>query len=302
MSENVSNGAFQSAFISIIGRPNAGKSTLANRLVGEKIAIISDKPQTTRHNIIGVVNGPDCQFILTDTPGIHAPKTVLGEYMMRSASQALSGADAVLFLVEPVARIGKPEEKILADLKKSDLPSILALNKIDAVQKEALLPVIALYAEAYAFDEILPLSAKTGDGVGLLREKLKKYLQPGPRFYPADMTTDQSDARLCAEIIREKLLRALDKEVPHGLAVELTQMTEKEKIVEIQATVYCEKDSHKGIVVGKGGAALKAVGSKAREDMEALLKKKVFLELWAKVNPDWRNKNKFVRDFGFSVE
>ncbi len=289
---------FKSGFVSIIGRPNVGKSTLLNHLVGEKIAIISDKPQTTRNNVLGIWNGDGVQVVFTDTPGIHAPKTKLGEYMVKSAREAQQDVDAILLLVEPIDNIGRTEEQILSKLDKRDVPVILVINKIDTVRRDKLLPVITRYAERFSFAAVVPISAKNDDGVEAVRQELVKHLSPGPQYFPDDMVTDQPERQMAAEIIREKLLRLLDKEVPHGIAIEV-RMKEKEHVTDVLATIYCEKASHKGIIIGKDGEMLRRVGQYAREDLEKLLGRKVYLELWVKVQPDWRNKVAHIRNFGY---
>lgn len=286
-------------FVSLIGRPNVGKSTLLNRLVGEKIAIISDKPQTTRNNVLGILSEKDMQIVFTDTPGIHTPKTKLGEYMVKSADEAVRDVDAILLLVEPVDNIGRTEEQILQRLSKQRAPVILVINKIDRIRRAELLSIISTYAERYPFEAVVPISALRNDGVETVKEELKKLLVPGPKYYPDDMITDQPERQMAAELIREKLLRLLEQEVPHGIAIEITQMTEKERVTEVLATIYCEKASHKGIIIGKNGDMLRRVGQLAREDMERLLGRKVYLELWVKVQDDWRNKNSMIRNFGY---
>ncbi len=293
---------FKSGFVSIIGRPNVGKSTLLNRLIGQKIAIISHKPQTTRNNVLGILSEENYQIVFTDTPGIHAPATKLGEFMVKSAKGAASNADAVLFLVEPKDSIGKTEEKIMEDLKGKNIPVILVINKIDTIEKEKLFSIITTYTESFDFDAVVPISAKGRDGIELLKEEILKHIEEGPMFYPEDMVTDQPERQIAAELIREKLLYALDKEIPHGVAIEIFAMKEKKNIVEIEANIYCEKSSHKAIIIGKGGAMLKAVGTQAREDIERMLEKKVLLKLWVKVKDDWRNNNFLIKNFGFEQE
>lgn len=291
---------FKSGFVSIIGRPNAGKSTLINALVGEKIAIISDKPQTTRTNALGILNEDDMQIVFTDTPGVHVPKTKLGEYMMKSANEAMRDVDAIILVVEPLASIGRTEEKILSEIKKSHIPVILVINKVDTiVNKEEILSVILAYTKEYEFSAVVPLSARKNDGVSLLKEELKKLIPEGPKYYPDDYITDQPERQIVAEIIREKLLHTLDKEVPHGIAIEIYKMKEKENVVQISANIFCEKASHKGIIIGKNGEMLKSVGRRAREDAEKMLGKKVYLELWVKVQSDWRNKNSVIKELGY---
>lgn len=294
-------GEFKSGFVSLIGRPNVGKSTLLNRLVGEKIAIISSKPQTTRNNVLGIMTNDEMQIVFTDTPGIHAPSTKLGEFMVKSAETAMRDVDAVLFLIEPVDSVGKIEEKIIADLKKSDCPVILVINKIDTVPREVLFSVITKYTNAFDFHAVVPISAKKDDGVDLLKKELFPLIPEGPMFYPEDMITDQPERQIVAEMIREKILRNLNKEVPHGIAIEIMKMKDKGNVVEIIANIYCEKESHKGILIGKNGEMMKRIGKIAREDMERMLDKKVFLELWVKVKEDWRNRDSLIRNFGYDM-
>ena len=268
---------FKSGFVAICGRPNVGKSTLLNRIIGQKIAIISDKPQTTRNNILGVYHKEDMQIVFVDTPGIHRPFTKLGETMMKSAGSAMRDADVVLFLVEPTAQPGKIELKIMEDLKKSDIPVILVINKIDKVKKDLLLPVIAAYQSHFDFASILMISARQDDGVTELLSEIAGFIPEGPMFFPEDAITDQPERQLVAELVREKLLYLLDQEIPHGIAIEVFSMKEKEKLYDIEVNIYCEKQSHKGIIIGKGGSVLKEAGSLARADIEKMLDKKVRL-------------------------
>jgi len=293
---------FKSGFISIVGRPNVGKSTLLNRMIGQKIAIISDKPQTTRNNILGVLTRDDMQMVFVDTPGIHRPFTKLGETMMKSAGSAMRDADAVLFLVEPKAEPGKTELKILEDLKQTGIPVILVINKIDTVKKEMLLPVISVYQQAHTFASVYLISAKQNDGVEALLSELSSYLVEGPMYFPEDSVTDQPERQIVAELVREKLLYLLEQEVPHGIAIEVFSMKEKPAIVDIEVNIYCEKQSHKGIVIGKKGSVLKEAGTLARADIEEMLGKKVLLKLWVKVKDDWRNKEGALRNFGYTGE
>lgn len=293
---------FKSGFVSIIGRPNVGKSTLLNKLIGQKIAIMSPKPQTTRLNVLGILHEDDMQIIFTDTPGIHTPSTKLGEFMVNSATSAMRSADVILFLVEPIPSVGKTEMKILENLKDCGIPVILIINKIDTVKKEKLLSIIAAYTNEFSFDAVIPLSAKTSDGTKLLLEELRKYIPEGPMFYPEDMVTDQPMRQIAAELIREKLLFALDKEIPHGIAIEIFSMKEKKNLVEIEANIFCEKQSHKSIIIGKGGNVLKEVGSLARADIEDMVEKKVLLKLWVKVKDGWRNSNYLIKNFGFDQD
>ena len=293
----------QSAMITICGRPNVGKSTLTNALVGEKVAIVSPKPQTTRNRITAIVERGETQFVLLDTPGIHRPRTKLGDYMVNVVRESVADVDCVLMMVEPVASIGPQEEALIERLKETGSPAILVINKIDTVEKGHLLEVIALYSAAYDFDAVIPVSAKTGDGLNELLIEMEKYAEEGPHFFPDDMITDQPERQICAELVREKLLRCLDKEVPHGTAVEVTRFSERDDgVVEIDVTIYCEKDSHKGIVIGKKGAMLKKIGELARADMEAFLGAKVFLQTWVKVRENWRDSMAQLRNFGYNNE
>ncbi|MBQ7473893.1 MAG: GTPase Era [Oscillospiraceae bacterium] len=289
--------------ITICGRPNVGKSTLTNALVGEKVAIVSPKPQTTRNRITAIVERGETQFVLLDTPGIHKPRTKLGDYMVNVVRESVADVDCVLMMVEPVVSIGPQEEALIERLKETGSPAILVINKIDTVEKGRLLEVIALYSAAYDFDAVIPVSAKTGDGLEELIGEMDKYAVEGPHFFPDDMITDQPERQICAELVREKLLRCLDKEIPHGTAVEVTKFSEREDgVVEIDVTIYCEKDSHKGIVIGKKGAMLKKIGELARTDMEAFLGTKVFLQTWVKVKENWRDSMAQLRNFGYNNE
>lgn len=293
---------FKSGFVSIVGRPNVGKSTLLNRIVGQKIAIISNKPQTTRNNILGILQREDMQVVFVDTPGIHRPFTKLGETMMKSAGNAMHDADAVLFLVEAETKPGKIEEKIMADLKKTGVPVMLVINKIDTVKKDTLLPVIEAYRQLFDFAAVFMISARQNDGVEALLDELSRYIPEGPMYYPEDSVTDQPERQIVAELVREKLLQLLDQEVPHGLAIEVFSMQEKEKLYDIEVNIYCERQSHKGIVIGKGGSVLKQAGTLARADIEEMLGKKVLLKLWVKVKDDWRNRESVLRNFGYTGE
>ena len=290
----------KSAMITVCGRPNVGKSTLTNALVGEKIAIVSSKPQTTRNRIIGIVNADDTQIVLMDTPGFIKPRNKLGDYMVNIVKESVADVDAVLFLVEPVAEIGPGEEALLESLRESGVPVLLVINKIDTVEPSFLLKVMAEYSSAYSFQEIIPISAKTGDGLNDLLAELKKVAVEGPHLFPDDMITDQPERQVCAELVREKILRNLEKEIPHGTAVEVTKFSERENgIVDLDVTVYCEKASHKGILIGKNGAMLRKIGSEAREDIEAFLGTKVFLQTWVKVKENWRDSDVMLRNFGY---
>lgn len=293
----------RSAMITICGRPNVGKSTLTNALVGEKIAIVSDKPQTTRNRITAIVNRGDTQFVIMDTPGFHKPRTKLGDYMVNVVRESVADVDCVLLLVEPVAAIGPQEEALIERLRENASPAVLVINKIDTVEKSRLLEVIALYSSAYQFDAVIPISAKTGDGLGILMDELEKYASEGPHFFPDDMITDQPERQICAELVREKLLRCLNKEIPHGTAVEVTKFSERDDgIIDLEVTIYCEKDSHKGIIIGKKGAMLKKIGELAREDIEEFMGTKVYLQTWVKVKENWRDSMASLRNFGFNAE
>ncbi len=291
----------KTAMITIAGRPNVGKSTLTNFLVGEKIAIVSNKPQTTRSRICGIVTRGETQFVFVDTPGYHRSRTKLGDYMVNVARESIADVDATILVVEPIASVGGQEEDLIARIKASRSPAILAINKIDTVEKEELLSVIAAYSQAAEFDAIIPISARTGDGVEALLSECAKYAQESPFLFPDDMTTDQPERQVMAEIIREKLLWTLDKEIPHGTAVEITRFSERDTgIIDINATIYCEKASHKGIIIGKQGQMLKKISSMARADCEKFMGTKVYLTTWVKVKENWRDSDFLVRNFGYS--
>lgn len=291
----------KTAMITICGRPNVGKSTLTNALVGEKIAIVSNKPQTTRNRISAVVNRGDTQFVIIDTPGFHKPRTRLGDYMVNVVKESVADVDAVMLLVEPIANIGRQEEELIARIKETGVPAILVINKIDTVEKTKLLEVIALYSAAHDFDAIIPMSAKNGEGIDELLAELEKYAQEGPQLFPDDMICDQPEKQICAELVREKLLLCLVKEIPHGTAVEVTRFSERDNgIIDLDVTIYCEKASHKGIIIGKQGAMLKKIGELARADIEAFMGTKVFLQTWVKVKENWRDSTAQLRNFGFT--
>ena len=291
----------RAAMITICGRPNVGKSTLTNALVGEKIAIVSNKPQTTRNRITAIVSRGNTQFVLMDTPGFHKPRTRLGDYMVNVVKESVADVDAVLLLVEPVAAIGPQEEELIERLKSTGAPAILVINKIDTVDKTRLLSVMALYAQAFDFDAVIPVSAKTGEGLEELMDEMEKYAAEGPHLFPDDMITDQPERQICAELVREKLLQCLDREVPHGTAVEVTKFSERDNgIIDLEVTIYCEKDSHKGIIIGKKGAMLKKIGELARTDIEAFMGTKVYLQTWVKVKENWRDSLAQLRNFGFN--
>lgn len=291
----------KTAMITICGRPNVGKSTLTNALVGEKIAIVSNKPQTTRNRISAVVNRGDTQLILMDTPGFHKPRTRLGDYMVKVVRESVADVDAVMLVVEPIANIGPQEQELIRRMQESGAPGVLVINKIDTVEKQELLRVMALYAGAHQFDAIVPISAKQGEGLEELMDELQKFAAPGPQLFPDDMISDMPEKQICAELVREKLLLCLDKEIPHGTAVEVTKFSERENgIIDMDVTIYCEKDSHKGIIIGKKGAMLKKIGELARTDIEAFMGTKVFLQTWVKVRENWRDSNAQLRNFGFT--
>jgi GTP-binding protein Era len=291
----------KTAMITIAGRPNVGKSTLTNYLVGEKIAIVSNKPQTTRNRICGILTRGNHQFVFVDTPGYHRARTKLGDYMVGVARDSIADVDLTILVVEPIASIGPQEEGLLEKIKGSKCPVILAINKIDTMEKENLLAVIAAYSAAAQFDAIIPISAKTGDGVEELLKLCEKYAIESPFLFPEDITTDQPERQVMAEIIREKLLWCLDREIPHGTAVEITKFSERDNgIIDIDATIYCEKQSHKGIIIGKHGDMLKKISSMARTDCEKFMGTRVYLTTWVKVKENWRDSDFLVRNFGYS--
>ncbi|MFQ7135081.1 MAG: GTPase Era [Oscillospiraceae bacterium] len=300
------NNITRTAMITICGRPNVGKSSLTNALVGEKIAIVSDKPQTTRNRIYGVVNRGDTQYVLLDTPGLHKPRSRLGDYMVKVVRESLEQVEAALLLVEPIAHVGEPEKILLQRIREEHLPCVLCINKIDTVEKkDDLLAVIAAYSQAFdGFDAIIPISARTGDGLEDLMAQLQTYAAEGPQLFPDGMTTDQPDAQVCAEIVREKMLLCLDKEIPHGTAVEVTRFTEREDtgIIDLDVTIYCEKASHKGIIIGKHGDMLKRISSLARRDIEKFMGAKVYMETWVKVKENWRDNVNFIRARGYDEQ
>ena len=290
----------KTAMITIAGRPNVGKSTLTNYLVGEKIAIVSNKPQTTRNRICGIVTKEDTQFVFVDTPGFHKAKTKLGDYMVNTVRESIADVDLTVLVVEPIASVGTQEQMLLEQLAGKKSPVVLAINKIDTVEKEILLEVIAVYSQAFSFASIIPISAKTGDGVDALLCECEKYAQEGPFLFPEDLTTDQPERQVMAEIIREKLLWCLDREIPHGTAVEITKFSERDSgIIDIDATIYCEKASHKGIIIGKHGDMLKKISSMARADCEKFMGTRVYLTTWVKVKENWRDSDFLVRNFGY---
>ena len=293
MSENTK---FHSGFITIVGRPNVGKSTLMNAMVGEKIAIVSSRPQTTRNRIMGVMTRPDWQIVF-----LHTPRTKLGESMMQSVKDAMDGMDGVLVLVD-ATQVGEHDRAIVRDMAGKKVPKVLAINKIDLLPPEKLLGLIASFADL-GYDAIIPISAKTGDGLDDLTKQLATHLPEGPKYFPDDMMTDQPERLICAELIREKALQHLRDEVPHGIGVEMMGMEKmNDNFMEINATIYCERDAHKGIIIGKHGAMLQTIGSEAREDIEKLLGLHVNLKLWVKVRPDWRNRASDLRTLGYDAK
>jgi GTP-binding protein Era len=295
----------KTAMITIAGRPNVGKSTLTNTLVGEKITIVSPKPQTTRRRILAVTSRGNTQFVFADTPGFHRARTKLGDYMDNVVRQSVADVDAVVLMVEPIASIGAQEQALIAKIKENNVPAVLVVNKADTLaDKKKLLPVIAVYSQAHDFTDIVPISAKTGDGVEELLKVLDKFALEGPQLFPDDIISDQPEKQICAEIIREKLLLTLDKEIPHGTAVVVTKFSQREEddIIDLDVTIYCEKQSHKGIIIGKNGAMLKKIGELARKDIEQFMGAKVFLQTWVKVKENWRDSDSLLRNFGFTDE
>jgi GTP-binding protein Era len=293
---------FKSGFVSIIGRPNVGKSTLMNKLIGEKIAIMSNKPQTTRNRIQTILTNEKFQAVFIDTPGIHTPKNKLGEYMVKSATTTLNEVDIIFYLVEADPQIGRLDHEIIERLKNITTPVFLCINKIDSVSREQVLKTIETYRNIYNFTEIIPLSAYEGTNVEAILECIPKYFPEGPKFFPGDMITDQPERQLVAEIIREKALHLLDKEIPHGIAVEIDKMSKRDQsdIVDIEATIVCERDSHKRIIIGKQGQMIKDIGSKARYDIERLLGSKIYLNLWVKIKKNWRDSDFLLKNYGYN--
>ena len=292
----------KTGFIAIVGRPNVGKSTLMNTVLGEKVAIVSSKPQTTRNRILGILTRGENQYVFIDTPGIHRPKNALGDYMVRTANASMQGADAVILVADAGYEISPVEQNVIAYLKSAGVPGILALNKVDLYRREQIAETIAAYAALHSFAAVVPICAKNGKNVDELLDECTPFLSPSDWFFPEDAVTDQPQRQVAAEIIREKLLRTLNKEVPHGVAVVIDRYVDEKSMVSIYATIYCEKPSHKGIIVGKGGEELKRVGSYARADLEKLLGVRVYLNLWVKVKENWRDSARGVTDFGYSDE
>ena len=292
----------KNVMVTIAGRPNVGKSTLTNALVGEKISIVSNKPQTTRNRIFAILNQDDTQIILTDTPGFHRAKNRLGDYMVKCVEESVADVDVIALVVEPIANVGAQEEQLIAKIKATRAPSVLVINKIDTVEKPELLEVIAAYSAKHEFDAIIPVSARKKQGLNELIEEFKKHAIEGPQLFPDDMVTDQPERQVCAEFIREKLLLCLQHEIPHGTAIEITRFAQRDSddVIEVEATIYCERDSHKGIIIGKKGAMLKKIGEMARKDMETFMGAKVYLQTWVKVKENWRDSNNLLRNFGYS--
>lgn len=294
----------KSGIITIVGRPNVGKSTLLNSLVGEKVAIVSHKPQTTRNRISGIVTRGNEQFVFTDTPGLHHARNRLGEYMDGVVRASIAHVDAAVLVVEPIPAPGEPEKQLVERVKALKVPSVLVINKVDMLeQKEKILEVISAYQAEHNFNTYVPISAKTGEGVEELLNVLSAFLKPGPQLFPEDMTTDQPERQMMAEILREKMLLRLDKEIPHGTAVEITRFTERDSgVIDVEATIFCEKASHKGIIIGKGGAMLKGISTAARKDMEHFMGTKVYLQTWVKVKENWRDSLAAIHNFGYNEE
>ena len=292
----------KNVMVTIAGRPNVGKSTLTNTLVGEKISIVSNKPQTTRNRIFAILNKDDTQIVLTDTPGFHRAKNRLGDYMVKCVEESVADVDVIALVVEPIPNVGVQEEQLIAKIKATRAPSILVINKIDTVEKPELLEVIAAYSAKHNFNAIIPVSARKKQGLDELIEEMKKHAIEGPQLFPDDMVTDQPERQVCAEFIREKLLLCLQHEIPHGTAIEITRFAQRDSddVIEVEATIYCERDSHKGIIIGKKGAMLKKIGEMARKDMETFMGAKVYLQTWVKVKENWRDSAGLLRNFGYS--
>lgn len=292
----------KTAFIAIIGRPNVGKSTLLNAILGEKVAIVSKKPQTTRNRITGIHTVGENQFVFLDTPGIHKPRTKLGDYMVKQTSNTVAGVDTAILVVEARESVGDIEAKMIQRFKSEGMRAILVINKIDTVRPENIAKTIAAYAEAFDFEAVIPMVAKNGKGVDILISECEKFLRESEWFFPDDIVTDQPERQICAEIIREKLLRMLDEEIPHGTAVTIEEWREEGNLISIRAEIYCEKASHKGIIIGKGGSLIKKIGSYARQDIEKMLGTRVFLDLYVRVKENWRDSGFNISDFGFKDE
>jgi len=296
--EDTKMSQFHSGFIAIIGRPNVGKSTLMNAMVGEKVAIVSNRPQTTRNRIMGICTEENSQIVFLDTPGLHTPRNRLGEYMMQTAKDALQGIDALIVMVDATA-VGKQDRAVVEDMSKHKVKKVLVLNKIDLLEPQDLLALIASFADA-GYDDIIPVSARSGDGLRQLKQLLISYLPEGPQYFPSDAITDQPERLICGELIREKALYHLKEEVPHGIGVEMMSIKKlSDNLIEIHATIYCERPAHKGIIIGKQGSMLKLIGQEARRDIETLLGSRVHLQLWVKVRENWRNRMDDLRTLGY---
>ena len=290
----------KTAVVSVVGRPNVGKSTLTNKLVGQKVAIVSSKPQTTRTRITGVLSRGETQYVLLDTPGLHKPRSRLGDYMCKVVTDTVSEVDVAVLVVEPIPNIGPAEESLIAQIKQHHMPAILVINKIDTVEKENLLPVIAAYKDLMDFVDVIPISAKWHDGLDSLMQVCEGFAQEGPFMFPEGISTDMPEKQVMAEIIREKLLWNLEKEIPHGTAVEITKFSERDDgIIDLDATIYCEKASHKGIIIGKNGQMLKKISTDARKDCERFMGTKVFLQTWVRVKENWRDSDFMISNFGY---
>ena len=303
MAQEATKANHKSGFIAVIGRPNVGKSTLINSLIGQKIAIMSDKPQTTRNRILCILTRPEAQIVFLDTPGIHKPKHKLGEYMVKAAEGTLKEVDAIFFVVDATEKMGPGEYYILERLQATAKPVILVVNKLDLIEKQDVLPIISNYSEKYPFVGIVPISAKEEENLDALIEEVEKYLPEGPQYYPDDMVTDQPERLIVAELVREKALQLTRDEVPHAIAVDIDEMKTRDNgDVYVRATIYVERDSQKGIIIGAKGSMLKEIGKLARADIEMLLGNKCFLDLWVKVKKDWRDRDSVLKGFGFGNE
>ena len=292
----------RTAFIAIVGRPNVGKSTLLNSILGEKVAIVSKKPQTTRNRITGIHTVGEDQYVFLDTPGMHSPRTRLGDFMVKTTSNTLGGVDSAILVVEAREEVGDIEAKIIQRFKSEGIRAILVINKIDTVRPVNIAKTIASYAEVFDFEAVIPIAAKNGKGIDVVVSECEKFLHESEWFFPDDIVTDQPERQIASEIIREKILRMLEDEIPHGTAVTIEEWKEKAEVVSIRAEIYCEKASHKGMIIGKGGATIKKIGSYAREDIEKMLDSKVFLDLYVRVKENWRDSNFNINDFGFKEE
>lgn len=292
----------KTGFIAILGRPNVGKSTLLNAMLGEKIAIVSSKPQTTRNRITGILTDGENQFVFIDTPGLHKPRTKLGDYMVESATRTIGEVDAAIFVVEANGRISNTEESIIERLKKTALPAVLVINKTDRSNADLIGQTIKVYSEQYDFDSVVPISAIRNKGVDIVKEEVSKFLFEGPFMFPDDMVTDQPERKIASEIIREKLLRLLNDEIPHGTAVVIEDFLDEKTLIKIRAEIYCEKESHKRIIIGHKGETLKQIGSYARQDLEAFFGTKVYLDLWVKLKENWRDSNFYLNNFGYDLK